>query len=126
VARSTIGLEASAQGKCVWTTTPTRYDLIADVRKIWEPSEVTSENLTLWKADAAGAARFITHLLDNDIPFSADVAKANPWNSSSPPWRVRVTNFFIPQPLSHKLHIVKLELSAQIQKRLPQSVLRGF
>jgi hypothetical protein len=125
VARSTIGLEASVLGKCVWTITPTRYDLIADVRKIWGPDEATLENLTLWKADSTGAARFITHLLETDIPFSSDVAHTNPWNSSSPPWRVRLANFFIPQPLSHKLHIVTLEVFAQIQKRLPESVLTG-
>jgi hypothetical protein len=126
VARSTIGLEASALGKCVWTTTPTRYDNIADVRKIWKRDEVTDANFTIWEASPIGAAQYVAHLIQADLPFSEEVAKFTSWNSANPPWKIRALNFFIPQPLRHKLHIVKLELATQLQKRIPVFILRGF
>lgn len=124
VARSTIGLEASAMGKCVWTTTPTRYDLIADIRKLWKSADVNEKALRLWNVNPVGAARFIAHLIDRDIPFTPEMLASNQWNSSSPPWRVRLANFFLPQPLSHKIHVVKLELFSQISRRLPAWVLK--
>lgn len=124
VARSTIGLEASAMGKCVWATTPTRYDLIADIRKVWTSSDVNEKALKLWNVNPVGAARFIAHLVDSDVPFSSEMMQSNQWNSSSPPFVVRLANSFIPQPVSHKFHALKIEISSQILRRLPPKLLK--
>jgi hypothetical protein len=119
VARSTIGLEASLMGKCVWATTPTRYDLLGDVRQIWTKTAVTKKNLSLWSANPLGAAQWVSHLVTSDFPFSDEARQLAPWNSASPPWNVRLANFLAARPLRHKIHLVSLELARMVHSRVP-------
>ncbi len=119
VARSTIGLEASLMGKCVWATTPTRYDLLADVRQIWTKTAVTKKNLSLWNANPLGAAQWVSHLVTSDFPFSDETRQIAPWNSASPPWNVRFANFLAARPLRHKIHLVSLEFARMLHSRVP-------
>jgi fructose-specific component phosphotransferase system IIB-like protein len=119
VARSTIGLEASLMGKCVWTTTPARYDQVADIRPVWSESAVNTENLSAWNANPLGAARWVAHLVLSDFPFSEEMKSISPWNSANPPVKYRVRNFLSARPWRHKVHLLHLEVAKILQSRLP-------
>jgi hypothetical protein len=126
VARSTIGLEASLLGKCVWTTTPTRYDQMADVKRIWRKEEVNLDAFEHWVVDSLGAARFVAHTVLYDIPFSNQCSeemnnlKKRQWLGG------RLVSFLAPQPLPHKFHLLSLEISTQVQKRIPPWFFHGW
>ena len=59
VSMSTIGLEASAAGKPVWATSANSYDLIADIRRVLRPGDLTMETLEIWNVSDLGARRYI-------------------------------------------------------------------
>jgi hypothetical protein len=58
VSMSTIGLEASAAGKPVWCTSPTNYDEVADVRKLWDRVSIR-DGLSAWEVNASRALGLI-------------------------------------------------------------------
>jgi hypothetical protein len=59
VSMSTIGLEASAAGKPVWATSANSYDLIADIRRVLRPGDLTIDILDIWNVSDLGARRYI-------------------------------------------------------------------
>ena len=117
VGRSTLGLEASLMGKCVWTTTPARYDDVADVRKLHSPAEVTERNLQLWESAPLGAQTFIAYWASQDYPFVAPDSQWCSWALSSPPFGLPIGNLFLPNALMHTLHLIRLEFVTWIQRR---------
>ena len=121
VARSTIGLEASLMGKCVWTVTPSRYDLVADVKRIWSSSDLSEENFQPWEVSRLAAAKLIASFINSDLPFSQSLDGIVGWDASRPPRRVRFANIFIKNSMRHKAHLVFLELNSRIQQRVPLS-----
>jgi hypothetical protein len=121
VARSTIGLEASLMGKSVWTVTPSRYDLVADVKRIWSSSDLIQENFEPWEVSRIVASRLITSFIKADLPFSQFFDGIIGWDASRPPRRVRLANIFIKNTMRHRAHVIFLELSSRIQQRIPLS-----
>lgn len=116
VGRSTLGLEASLLGKAVWTTTPARYDEIADVRHLHHPSDVTDQYLSPWPVDPSGAQAFVAYWVGQDFPFVAGDSEWCDWNASRPPIEIRIGNLFVPNAMAHKLYLLKLEINRRLQR----------
>ncbi len=117
VGRSTLGLEASLMGKCVWTTTPARYDEIADVRKIHQVSDATEENLDLWPANPRGAQDFVAYWVSQDYPFTSSDRNWCSWSISEPPLVMKIGNLLIENGFVHKLQLILWELKRELNRR---------
>ncbi len=113
VGRSTLGLEASLMGKCVWTTTAARYDQVADIRTALASEEVTPSRFTLWRVDPHGAERFVAYWSVQDHEFSYGEDTWATWDSFLAPMFVRIGQLFVSNPLSHKIHLLRMELTRQ-------------
>ena len=70
VSISTIGLEASAMGKSVWTCCATSYDVIADVKKIWSMNELQLNDLEPWTVKSLAAKKYVAYTLLEGVPYS--------------------------------------------------------
>ena len=116
VGRSTLGLEASLLGKCVWTTTPARYDEVADVRKLHEASDAVKENLSLWDASPSGAEDFVSYWTSEDYPFVATDQKWCTWNISNPPQSMRVANLLIQNSAIQRFLLILWEVRLVINR----------
>lgn len=122
VGRSTLGLESSLMGKCVWTTTAARYDTVADIRQVMSPHDVTEENLSLWSVDPSGAQRFVAYWAVQDHPFRWGEDSWSTWDSFRTPPGLRWGQLLIRNPLAHKMHVIRLELAKRRNERFhPQS-----
>ncbi len=119
VGRSTLGLEASLLSKCVWTTTPARYDEIADVRKLHSIEDVTDRNLCLWTADPSGAEAFVSYWASQDHLFAEEFGQWATWNTSHPPISLRIGQIFVANPLLHKLQLIASEVRKHSFSRRP-------
>lgn len=69
VSMSTIGLEGNLMGKSVWCVQPNHYDLVADVRRVWSPSELENEDFQPWESDTRGAEQVIACIENRGIPY---------------------------------------------------------
>jgi len=117
VGRSTLGHEASLMGKCVWVTAAARYDKIADVRQLHDPSQVTSENIQLWATNPEGARRFAAYWTVQDHPFTWNEDSWSTWDSFRPPPKLRLGQLLIKNPVAHKMHMIRLEIGRSMNKR---------
>jgi hypothetical protein len=111
VGRSTLGLEASLMGKCVWTTTAARYDLVADVRPALSAQAVTKKNFALWKVDPYGAQRFVAYWALQDHEFSFGERSWSTWDSFRPPAILRPGQLLVQNPVRHKIHMLATEIT---------------
>lgn len=111
VGRSTLGLEASLMGKCVWTTTAARYDLVADVRHALSADAVTKKNFALWQVDPQGAQRFVAYWALQDHEFSFGERSWSTWDSFRPPAILRPGQLFVKNPIRHKIHLLTTEIT---------------
>ena len=111
VGRSTLGLEASLMGKCVWATTAARYDRIADVKTAWSPKDINVDNFALWNVDETGAQRFVAYWSLQDHPFTFGEDQWCTWDSFRTEGLLRMGQLLINNPLPHKIHLVGLELT---------------
>ena len=75
VSMSTIGLEASAAGKPVWATSANSYDLIADIRRVLRPGDLTMETLEIWNVSDLGARRYLAEQLLEGVPYAVFLKK---------------------------------------------------
>jgi hypothetical protein len=124
VGRSTLGLEASCLGKCVWTTSAARYDKIADVRQLLHPESVTDDVLTLWAVDTAGAERFVAYWVTQDHQFRYAGDNWSTWDTLKSPLSMRIGNLFVKNSLLHKLHLIRLEIIRAVNRRLGRRLSR--
>lgn len=122
VGRSTLGLEANLMGKCVWLTTAARYDRVADVRLALHPEDVTPENLSLWTVDPHGGERFVAYWAHQDHEFTFGERSWCTWDSFRPPAALRPGQLFIKNPLRHKIHLVRTELTRISNNRFNPSL----
>jgi hypothetical protein len=109
VGRSTLGLEGSCLGKCVWTTTAARYDAIADVRPILRAEDATSEAFARWTANPLGAQRFVAYWVLQDHLFRFGENLWATWDSLRPPLPMRIGNLLLKNSWAHRFHLVRLE-----------------
>lgn len=118
VGRSTLGLEASCLGKCVWTTTAARYDDIADVRRILAAKDVTARNLSPWQVNPLGAQRFVSYWVIQDHPFSYGENEWATWDSLRTPLSMKIGSLWVKNSLAHKLHLIRLEFVRARNRRV--------
>jgi hypothetical protein len=118
VGRSTLGLEASCLGKCVWTTTAARYDDIADVKRIFGAEDVTPHNLSLWQVNPLGAGRFVSYWVIQDHPFRYGENEWATWDSLRTPLSMKIGSLLVKNSLAHKLHLIRLEYVRQRNRRV--------
>ena len=111
VGRSTLGLEASLMGKCVWITTAARYDMVADVRKALSPDDVTAENFSLWNANPCGAERFIAYWTALDHNFTYGEENWSTWDSFRAPQKLRWGQLLVRNRLIHTFLMVGMEIT---------------
>ena len=116
VGRSTLGLEASLLGKSVWTTTPARYDEIADVRRLHDPSDVSDKYIRPWNVDPSGAQAFVAYWVSQDVPFVAGDSEWCDWNLSRPPFTIRLGNLLLPNAPLHSLHLLLHEIKVGLRQ----------
>lgn len=121
VGRSTLGLEASLMGKCVWTTTAARYDTVADVRTAFTPESVTPQNFTLWDVDTFGAQKFVAYWALQDHEFTFGERSWSTWDSFRPPAVLRPGQLMVKNPLRHKVHLVIGEVTKWRNSRFRRS-----
>lgn len=125
VGRSTLGLEGSCLGKCVWVTSATRYDAIADVKRALSPSEVSAKHLRPWSVDPLGAQRFVSYWVEQDHVFRYGEEHWSTWDSLKPPITMRIGNLFVKNSLFHKYHLLRLE-ATKLMNRLRSTFLMLF
>ena len=92
---STVGLEASARGIPVWTCATSRYGLVADIKELLGPENLTEDSLTLWDVDVTGAKRFIAYLVLRDDQMEPLTTPWISWNSQKPPLHVKVAALLV-------------------------------
>lgn len=117
VGRSTLGLEGSCLGKCVWTTTAARYDSSADIRWVLRPSDVTEEKLSTWNVDPLEAERFVSYWVEQDTVFTFGEENWATWDSLRPPTLMKIGNLLVKNSLWHKIHLVSLEITKAVNRR---------
>jgi len=115
--RSTIGLEANLMGKPVWINQASQWDLVADVRQILEPSEVTNENLSTWTVDTRGAEDFVAYWMLQEKPLRYGWEEFTTWDPESPPPLLRVAKFFTRNPWWHRWQLLLIEISQRANAR---------
>jgi hypothetical protein len=121
VGRSTLGLEASCLGKSVWVTTATRYDDVADVKKIFGPEDVSAGSLQPWEVNPAGAWRFVAYWVIQDRPFRFGEDQWATWDSLSAPLMMKIGNLLIPNSIPHRFHLIRLGFRRFLNKKIGSS-----
>lgn len=109
VERSTIGLEASMMGKPVWVTQASQWDLIADIRQVLKPGDITDEVMSLWKPDPYPAQKFAAYWMIQERPLRYSWESWSSWNPERPPRRMKGAVLAVRNPWRHKLQLVALE-----------------
>lgn len=125
VGRSTLGLEGSCLGKCVWTTTAARYDSIADIRQVLRPSDVTVAKFRKWKVNPFGAQRFVNYWVEQDSVFAFGEENWSTWDSLKPPRLMKIGNLLVKNSLWHKVHLVMLEITKAVNRHRGRKLLRN-
>jgi hypothetical protein len=118
--RSTIALEANLLGKPVWINQAAQWDLIADVRQVLSPSDITPEVMSPWAVDSLPAKRFVAYWMIQEKPLKYSYRDWATWNPDNASWLMKIAVLFVKNPLAHKVHLVSLEWA-----RLRNSFFRG-
>jgi hypothetical protein len=106
--RSTIGLESNLMGKPVWINQAAQWDVVADVRQLLGPQDVTEENLRPWLVDPRGAQTFVAYWMLQEHPLSFSWRDWASWNPDSPPERMRLALLWVANPWLHRVHLIVL------------------
>ena len=109
VERSTIGLEASLMGKPVWVTQAAQWDMIADVRQVLRPADISEETLKLWDASALGAQKFVAYWMAQEKPLHYNWQTWASWDPEKAPLRMKVAQLTVDNSWRHKKRLVSLE-----------------
>jgi hypothetical protein len=109
VERSTIGLEANMMGKPVWITQASQWDLIADIRQVLKPGDITEELMKLWSADPYPAQKFAAYWMIQERPLRYSWESWSSWNPDRPPFRMKAAVLAVRNPWRHKLQLLALE-----------------
>lgn len=107
--RSTIALEANLMGKPVWINQAAQWDLVADVRQILMPSDVTDDALTPWAVDSSRAERFVAYWSTQEHPLRFSWQDWSSWDPEKAPLVIKLAALLSKNPLAHKLHLLILE-----------------
>ena len=114
VGRSTLGLEGSCLGKSAWTTTASRYDEFADVKRLLSAQDLARADLLPWDVDKSRAWRFVASWVVQDYPLTVGEANWSSFDSAEAPFCARVGTLLVPNSLLHRIHLIRLELRRKI------------
>jgi len=117
VERSTIGLEASLMGKPVWVTQASQWDLVADVRQMLAPSEITEDSMRLWKPSPRGAQQFVAYWVAQEFPFRFPWETWSDWDPERAPLSMKIAQLAVNNSWRHKIRLVRLELAQRRNRR---------
>jgi hypothetical protein len=121
VSGSTVGLEASADGKSVWNSMNSIYDEFADVKK-FEPCAIYDSSFyEPWKVDGSKSLDIIETMIEADIPFSSRVTMPR-WNSSTIPLVVRLLNLFRVGSMTYFMLLVGRSVSIRANRIMISAV----
>lgn len=109
VERSTIGLEASMMGKPVWVTQASQWDLVADIRQVLKPEDITEALMTLWSPDPYPAQRFAAYWMIQERPLRYSWESWSSWDPDRPPLRMKAAVLTVRNPWRHKVQLLALE-----------------
>jgi hypothetical protein len=118
--RSTIALEANLLGKPVWINQAAQWDLVADVRQVLSPSDITPEVMSPWAVDSLPAKRFVAYWMMQEKPLKYSAADWASWNPDTAHFALKLALLWVTNPWRHKVHLVALEWA-----RLRNSLFRG-
>ena len=107
--RSTIALEANLLGTPVWINQAAQWDLIADVRQVLSPAELTPEVLTPWEVDPRPAQRFISYWMIQERPLRFTWRDWATWNPDEASLALKLALLFVKNPWRHRWHLLRLE-----------------
>ena len=109
VERSTIGLEASLMGKPVWVTQAAQWDMVADVRQVLRPTDISEEALEPWDASPLGAQNFVAYWMAQEKPLHYNWQTWASWDPEKAPLRMKVAQLTVNNPWRHKKRLLSLE-----------------
>jgi hypothetical protein len=118
--RSTIALEANLVGKPVWINQAAQWDLVADIRQVLSPSDITPEVMSPWVVNSLPAKRFVAYWMIQEKPLTYSPKDWATWNPDNASWLMKIALLFVKNPWAHKVHLVSLEWA-----RLRNSFFRG-
>ncbi len=118
--RSTIALEANLLGKPVWINQAAQWDLIADVRQVLSPHDITTEVMTPWQVDTSPAERFVAYWMVQEKPLRFSWKDWATWNPDTAPLSLKAALLFVKNPWRHRAHLLRLEWA-----RIRNSFFRG-
>ena len=109
VERSSIGLEASLMGKPVWVTQAAQWDMVADVRQVLRPTDISEEALEPWDASPLGAQKFVGYWMAQEKPLHCNWQTWASWDPEKAPLRMKVAQLTVDNPWRHKKRLLSLE-----------------
>lgn len=107
---STVGLEASADSKCVWNSGGSMYDIYADIRNFEPNARYSSDYFEPWIVNNERSLHIAQVLLDGDTPFAGG-ASVPIWDSTTVPLHVRILNLLSIGSGAYLLLLVERRLS---------------
>ena len=107
--RSTIALEANLLGKPVWINQAAQWDLIADVRQVLSPAELTPEILTPWEVDPRPAQRFVAYWMIQEHPLRFTWRDWGTWDPDHASLALKLALLLVKNPWRHRWHLLRLE-----------------
>ena len=114
---STVGLEASADGKSVWNSGNAIYDTHADIRNFIPGSTYPLSFFQPWKVESKRALEIIQVMIAGDVPFTQGIRSPR-WNSASIPLVVRLLNLFLVGSVPYFFVLVGRSISLRSNKIL--------
>ena len=109
--RSTIALEANLLGKPVWISQAAQWDLIADVRQVLSPAELTPEILSPWEVDPRPAQRFVAYWMIQEHPLRYTWRDWATWNPDEASVPLKSAMLLVRNPWRHRWHLLRLEVA---------------
>ena len=114
---STVGLEASADGKSVWNSGNAIFDTHADIRNFIPGSTYPLSFFQPWKVESKRALNISQVMINGDVPFSHGIRSPR-WNSVSIPLVVRLLNLLLVASVPYFFVLVSRSLSIRANKIL--------
>ena len=114
---STVGLEASANSKSVWTSGNAIYDTYADVRRFEPNTEYDSSYFDPWIVNEIKSLQIVEEMIHADVPFTKGI-KPPKWSSSTIPLHVRIYNLILVGSASYTILLIQKNISIWANKIL--------
>ena len=85
--------------------------MIADIRQVLKPADITPTTMDLWKPSPVGAQKFVSYWMAQEYPLHSDWQSWASWNPEQPPMRMKLAQLTIRNSLLHKFRLLRLEVA---------------